>query len=325
MAMPFSQRVAEATWLDEATTWITERVHADGHRLTGAIEQPRIRPWSTQLVVPTDVGRWWFKANCRSLAFEPGLHAALSELVPAAVDRPRAIDAERGWLLTADHGQTLHERGEPTAEDWHGIVAENARLQATLAPHRDRLVGLGLPDCAPSTTLDRFDRLIALYSDLPDQHPAHVPPELQVRLQSARPGLVDAVDQLSASPLPTTWQHGDLHPGNTFTSPDGPGRVRMRLFDFGDSQWAHALESLVVPFGWITSLSQLAWDPLLEAYAEAWEVEVGVLHDEWWAAGMTHAVNRSLTWWGCLAEATAEQWREWGDSPIAHLSRVLDR
>ncbi len=183
--MPFSQSVAEATWLEEATGWITEQVTAHGHQLIGAIEQPRIRPWSTQLVVSTDAGRWWFKANCRSLAFEPGLHVVLSDLVPDAVDRPRAIDRERGWLLTADLGPTLQESGEPTAQDWHAMAAENARLQGVLAVHGDDLLATGLPDCGPSTVLDRFDRLLSMYTDLPEQHPAHVSLDLAARLLSA--------------------------------------------------------------------------------------------------------------------------------------------
>ena len=319
--MPFSQRVAEALWFEEATGWISEQVGAHGHRLVGPVEQPRIRPWSTQLVVPTDSGRWWFKANCRSLVFEPGLHDLLATLVPDAVDRPRAVDRERGWLLTADLGPTLHESGEPTAQDWHAMVAENARLQAALASHGDDLLGTGLPDCGPVTVLDRFDRLLSMYTDLPEQHPAHVSTELAVRLSSARPRLVDAVAQLAASPLPVTWQHGDLHPGNAFRG----ASAGMRLFDFGDSQWAHALESLVVPFGWITSLTQIAWDPILESYATAWGVDVAVVAADWWAVQMTHAVNRSVTWWGCLADATADEWAgEWGDAPVTHLSRVLD-
>ncbi len=99
----------------------------------------------------------------------------------------------------------------------------------------------------------------------------------------------------------------------------------MRLFDFGDSQWAHALESLVVPFGWITSLTQIAWDPILASYAAAWDLDVSVIAADWWAVQVTHAVNRSITWWGCLADATADEWAgEWGDAPVTHLSRVLD-
>ena len=319
--MPFSQSVAEATWFEEASGWITDQVRARGHRLTGAIEQLRIRPWSTQLVVPTDAGRWWFKGNCRSLAFEPALHLALSELISQAVEAPRAIDVERGWLLTADLGPTLAECGDPSPQDWEAVVVENARLQAALAPQRERLVAVGTPDCGPSTIVDRFDRLVSMYSELPEQHPAHVPADLAVRLRSSRPRLVDAAAQLIASPLPATWQHGDLHPGNAFRNDAGG----IGLFDFGDSQWAHALESLVVPFGWITSLTQIPWDPVLQSYATAWGVDISVVVDDWWAVEMTHAVNRSVTWWGCLADATADEWGgEWGDAPVTHLSRVLD-
>jgi hypothetical protein len=322
MSTPFSLRVAEPSWLADVAAWVRRHAETAGVHVVGPVEQTRIRPWSTQVVVPTDVGRWWFKACCRAAGFEPGIHAVLADLAPGGVAAPLAVDADRGWLLTADQGATLHDRGEPTVGDWARLVAENARLQATVAGHRDALVGAGLPDCSPGTVVDRFDRLVSMYSELPDRHPAHVAPELAARLRSARPRVVDAADCLAASRLPNTWQHGDLHPGNAFVA--GTTDEMVRLFDFGDSQWAHALEALVVPHGWITSSSQIPWPPVLAACAQAWGVDPDELADQWWAASTTHAVNRSLTWWGCLAEATAAEWEQWGQGPINHLSRVLD-
>lgn len=319
MVTPFSQRVAEPTWFDTAVAWIVEQVEERGHHVTGTVEQRRIRPWSTQLVVPTDAGRLWFKTNCRAMSFEPALQAVLSDLVPAAVDRPFAVDADRGWLLTRDHGPTLREVRDPTPEDWQDVVAEAAAMQAALAPHGETLSAAGLPDCSPATTLDRFDRLLALYTDLPDRHPAHVPPELADRLRSARPRLVSAVERLVTSASPNTWQHGDLHPGNVYGAGD-----RMRVFDFGDSQWAHPLETLAVPYGWITKLSQTPWPPVLAAWSDVWGVDPASLDEDWRASSLTHAVNRSMLWWGCLEEATAEEWRQWGDGPVSHLCRMLE-
>ena len=45
-------------WLAEATEWIHERVE-----VTGEIEQPHVRWWSTVMRVPTRDGDLWFKAN----------------------------------------------------------------------------------------------------------------------------------------------------------------------------------------------------------------------------------------------------------------------
>lgn len=316
---PFSQRVADPSWRSAATDWIAEQVRRRGGAMTGPVEQTRIRPWSTQLVVPTDTGRWWFKAGCGSMAFEPALHELLTELTPHTVAPLIAVDTERGWLLTADQGSTLLDDREPTVEDWRRVVRTMAEAQCDLAGHRDRLLASGLPNCAPLTTVDRFDRLVEVYSELPEEHPSHVTPDVAERLRSARPRLVDAVAQLEESSLPTTWQHGDLHPGNAFLRGG-----RTRLFDFGDSQWAHALEALVVPYGVVTDLSDLPWQPIVGEYAEVWQVEVAELERDWEAVGLTHAVNRSLTWWRCLAEATAHDWTEWGEAPRVHLMEVLD-
>ena len=168
-------------------------------------------------------------------------------------------------------------------------------------------------DCSPVTVLDRFDRLCSVLTMSSDR---------RSRLQLARPRVADAVAVLAESALPVTWQHGDLHPGNTYLTPDRPVES-MRLFDFGDSQWAHALEALVVPFGIVTQAS-IPWEPVLEAYADVWGSTVADLSVDWSAVALTHAVNRSLTWWGCLSEATAAEWAEWEDALVSTLARVVD-
>ena len=50
-------------WLAGAEAWIRERVD-----LTGEIEQPHVRWWSTVLRVPTADGVVWFKACHRATA-----------------------------------------------------------------------------------------------------------------------------------------------------------------------------------------------------------------------------------------------------------------
>lgn len=320
MRRPFSERVAGPDWRRETEQWIIARLEQRGHRLTGAIEQPRIRPWSTQMVVTTDAGRLWFKANCASMAFEPLLHAELARLVPASVDEPYAIDAGRGWMLTVDRGTTLGESHEPTLADWRAVLAEAASVQRIAADHRDQIHSTGLPDCSPATVVDRFDRILQMYVTLPEEHPAHVSPELASRLRGARPAIVDACDLLVASTLPTTWQHGDIHPWNVFAV----GTGSLRIFDFGDAQWSHAAEILSVPHGWITSQAGLRWDDVVEAYCEVWGLERHDLSAQWDAVCLTQPINRAMTWWACLDEASAVEWVEWGDAPSRHLSRVLE-
>lgn len=318
MDQAFSERVTSPGWLDEAHAWLNERAEESGHVLAGPIQQPRVRPWSTQLVVPTDRGRLWFKANCPSMAFEPALHELLSHLAPDQVAAPLAIDAERGWMLTEHRGETLGDTREPTLADWRGVLLATARLQRRLADQRDAVLATGVPDCAPGTVPDRFDAVLERLRSVPAGHPSFVDAGTAERLAARRGELVDAVARLASSAIPVTVQHGDVHPWNAFAD--------LRVFDFGDLQWAHALEVLSVPYGWIASRSELVWDDVLATYAEMWSDVAGPreLAELQAASAFTQPVNRALTWWESLETATPDEWAEWGDAPRHHLLRVLE-
>lgn len=317
MSRPFSERVAHDDWHRDVDDWVRGSLAGTPHEATGPMEQLRVRPWSTQLAVPTEQGRVWFKANCAALAFEPRLQLELARLLPDAVDAPLAIDAARGWMLTLDRGLTLADSPEVSAEDWRRVLTRAAQLQQATADHRERLLKAGLPDCGPETVVDRFDRLIEIFAELPYAHPSHVPPHLRDRLVRQRSQIVDAAAQLADSCLPVTWQHGDLHPNNVFAQ-DG------RLFDFADGQWAHATEVLSVPYGWITNQTSLDWPGVLEAYCDTWGVPMTEVESLSVSAALTQPINRTLLWWTCLQEATAAEWAEWGSAPLHHLTRVLD-
>ena len=79
-----------------------------------------------------------------------------------------------------------------------------------------------------------------------------------------------------------------------------------------------------MPYGWITQRTSLSWPEVLEAYCDVWSIEPADLEPQWAATGLTQPVNRAMTWWTCLAEASAAEWAEWGIAPLHHLSRVLD-
>jgi hypothetical protein len=319
--VPFSAVVSSAGWRQEAHAWIRARAGEDGREVTGPIEQARVRPWSTQLVAPTDRGRLWFKANCGALSFEPAVHAALAEIAPAEVDPPVAIDADRGWMLTADRGRTLADHRDPTAGDWQAVPARAASLQRMLAEHGAELVGRGLPDCSPGTVPERYDAMAARLAALPADHPSHLGADRAAELRQGRDRVAAAAAALLDSPMPVSLQHGDLHPRNVFAV-DGA----MRLFDFGDAQWAHALEVLAVPYGWVTTVGGPAWEDLLPSYTAPWAdlVDPGEIARLLPAAMVTHAVNRSWTWWGATAEATTDELSEWGPAPLHYLCLALE-
>lgn len=318
MEQPFPALVASTTWRHEAEAWIHDRADDAGRRLSGPIEQLRVRPWSTQLVAPTDRGRLWFKASCPSMRFEAGLHELLARLAPDDVAAPLAVDADRGWILTADRGQTLGDSHAPGLDDWRAVVAAAARLQRRLAGHGAEVLATGVPDCRPETVPDRLDRVVERLAALPADHPSHLDDATRLALEARRPQVVDAAAALAASSLPATVQHGDLHPWNTFTD--------LTVFDFGDLQWAAAPEVLQVPYGWITHEGELSWDGVLEAYLEEWSdvLDHRSLRTLVEASVFTHAVNRSVTWLDALRDARPAELEQWGDGALRTLTRVLE-
>ncbi|WP_369371645.1 phosphotransferase [Promicromonospora sp. Populi] len=318
--IPFSQLVRGSAWRSEAEGWVADAVGGLGARITG-VTQPRVRPWSTQLVVETTRGRFWFKANCAASAFEPQLQSVLAGLAPGDVDQPVAIDAERGWMLTADRGATLPESREPTPDDWVAVVRAWAGLQHLVASDRDELLAAGLPDCGPETVPTRFDDLLGRLTTLPAGHPSHLDGSGATRLARARYLVEDAAATLADGPFPVTLQHGDLHPWNVFLV-DGS----LRIFDFGDTQWAHPLESLMVPRAVVEAAGRIPWEPIQTAFLKTWElpVEAGAMVELLRAAQVTHAVNRASSWWDALAEATDAERDDWGEAPARHLARVVE-
>ena len=132
----------DPAWLGEAHAWVGERlVNLDG-RLTGEIEQPHVRPWSTVMRVPTANGDLWFKANAPVLAYEAGVVEVLSRARPDLVPELRAVDLERGWMLMGDGGERLREIVERERDlgRWLDVLPLYGELQLDLARHQDELV-----------------------------------------------------------------------------------------------------------------------------------------------------------------------------------------
>ncbi|MEV0893896.1 phosphotransferase [Promicromonospora sp. NPDC050262] len=316
----FSAVVTGDAWRAEAESWVADVVARRGHEVT-SVAQPRVRPWSTQLAVETTGGRLWFKAGCAAMTFEPGLQTLLARLVPHEVDGPVAAAPDRGWMLTVDRGSTLADSHEPVLDDWVSVLRTWARLQRHVAQHADEAQDTGLPDRAPQGTADRFGAMLDRLATLPPGHPARLADDVAARLREAYPVVERASGTLGAGPFPTSLQHGDLHPGNVFVV-DGD----LRVFDFGDAQWAHPLETLMVPRAVVEHDGQVPWEPVQAAFLAEWDVplDAGALDELLRAAAVTHAVNRSSSWWDALGEASDAEWADWGEAPARHLARVLD-
>lgn len=319
MAMPFAVEVTSPSFLTIARRWISSTIDAAGMSAIGPSEQVRVRPWSTQLVTPTTEGRIWFKANCAGLTHEAALHAELARVGGGFVDPPLAVHLGHGWLLTRDRGPTLAERGGLRLDQWCALVQEAARLQrhvAGLPIVRDT----GVVDCSPATVLPRFEALLDRYASLPPSNLCHLSSDQVRAFHAARPGLEEAVAVLTATAMPVTLNHGDLHPGNVIIV-----NGQSRLFDFADAQWAAAPEVLGAAWGWLVHRTSHPWRKVFDAYREVWSdlITAGDFDELVAAAMLTLPVNRSLTWTYAVAGAATSDLAEWGDAPISQLGHLL--
>jgi hypothetical protein len=252
MAADGSSPWEDPDFLAEAHGWIEAHVH-----VTGEIEQPHVRPWSTVLRVPTNDGDVWFKATVPGLGHDAGVTSILAGLRPDIVLAPLALDLDRGWMILPDGGERLREvvERERHPRRWLEIMPLYAELQIDAASHADELVAAGMPDYRASRLPD--------LADWASKHVGVQAPDRSLLEQLAA--------DLDATGIPSSVQHDDLHDGNVFVRPGGGYAV----FDWGDGCASHPFASLVVGLRGIAYRFELAErDPDLErirdAYLEPW-------------------------------------------------------
>ncbi|MEN3608469.1 phosphotransferase [Plantactinospora sp. ZYX-F-223] len=294
-----------AEWRAENDAWIADRLAGQGIAATGPVHTVRVRAWSIVRRLETSAGRIWFKANVPSNGFEAAVVEALAAWVPELVVPPLAVDRDRGWLLGPDGGTILRETAQrPDPVRWAELLRTYAGLQRAVAPHADRLVGLGVPDLRPA-------RMPAALAGLLADPTVRLAEPHRAALVRLRPEYDRWCADLAADGLPASIQHDDLHDGNVFV-----GAAGLRFFDWGDACLAHPFGSLLVALN--IAADQLDADPagpelsrLRDAYLEPWTD----LRDR---ADLRHSVRlalrvakvgRAVSWQRALRGATAPDWR----------------
>ncbi|MEO3929766.1 phosphotransferase [Micromonosporaceae bacterium B7E4] len=295
-----------AEWQAECDAWIADRLAGLGIVATGPVHTVRVRAWSIVRRLETSAGRIWFKANVPSNGFEAAVVEALAAWVPELVVPPLAVDRDRGWLLGPDGGTILREMAaeRPDPVRWAELLRRYAALQRAVAPHADRLVGLGVPDLRPA-------RMPAALTGLLADPTVRLTEPHRAALVASLPEYDRWCADLAADGLPASIQHDDLHDGNVFV-----GAAGMRFFDWGDACLAHPFGSLLVALN--VAADQLGADPagpelsrLRDAYLEPWTD----LRDR---ADLRHSVRlalrvakvgRAVSWQRALRGATAPDWQ----------------
>lgn len=262
----------EIVSLDEASAWIAAQLERLGTSVTGVIEQPHVRPWSTVLRVPTSAGLVFFKAVTPALTYEAGVTQALARWLPGSGPVLLAVDAQRGWMLMADGVARLREtlKVDRDLGHWKIVLQHYAELQMIVAPHLPELLGLGLPDVRPSMLPQQFQQLMSDESVLQLGLPEGLSADEHKRLQNLAPHISALCAQLATSGVPDSIDHGDLHDGNIFLN-----NGRYLFFDWGDSSAGHPFISLRTAFVSLENTLGLEenapeFERLVDVYLEPW-------------------------------------------------------
>ncbi|MFC6016653.1 phosphotransferase [Plantactinospora solaniradicis] len=294
-------------WLADSDSWLAEWLAALGITSTGPVRTVRVRAWSILRQVPTDAGRVWFKANVPGNGFEAAVVGALAGWAPDFVVAPLAVDPDRGWLLSPDGGPTLRAAtaDRPDPARWADLLQRYAELQRLVAPHGDRLVGLGLPDL-------RTARMPATLAELLADPTVTLDPPVRAALVALIPEYDRWCAELAADGLPPSIQHDDLHDDNVFV-----GGAGLRFFDWGDACLAHPFGTLLVTLN--AAANRFGFEPggpelgrLRDAYLEPW-TELrgrGELLRSVRLALWVAKVGRAVSWRRALVGASDPGWQQ---------------
>jgi Phosphotransferase enzyme family len=221
--------------------WLDAELHEQGRP---RLRLPQVRKdwgisWLAQ--VQTAAGPLYLKAVPDFFRAEVRVTCTLSQALPGAAAPVLAADGERGLLLLEGAGTPLDNGASGwftpplgtapwTLDDSRALLGWLAQLQRGA----EGLPLLGtLPDHGPEWVRAQLPGLLAESQFLTGQ-PGGLSAEEVAALLALRPQLEAALDHLSASPIPRTLGHGDLHDGNVVRQ-----HGQFTLLDWSDASVTH--------------------------------------------------------------------------------------
>ena len=313
-----------AAWREQATRWLDGRLAAAGITRTGAVTQPRVRPWATVLTAPSTAGPVWFKACGPHTAFEVGLYEILQAAVPARVLAPIATDVDRGWLILPDGGPPLGERlsGAALWEAMAAVLPQYGQLQRDLADRVDDLLAVGVVDMRPAALPRRFPVAVEAGRDYVERQGDAEDRARLRQVQALQATFEEWCSRLEALPGVASLDHNDLHPWNVL-----PGGA-VKFYDWGDAVVAHPMASMLVPLEWMGSRAgapEIA--RLRDAYLEAFSdlAPRATLVEALDLARRVGTVARSLVWHRAVSATPPEDLDpDFARAPLHALRPLLE-
>jgi Phosphotransferase enzyme family len=296
--------------------------------------EPRPRPWSIVLTIPTPEGSYYFKTTAPEMANDAALTDLLSREAPDLVLAPIALDLDRRWMLLPDGGPRLRDVLAETADlgHWERILPAYAQLQLSLEGRESQLLAAGTLDRRPQRMPDLFDQVLDDGEWLMLGEPDGLTDDQLDRLRALSPRYAQACAELEAAAVGSSIQHDDLHDGNVLAGGRG-----YRVIDWGDSGVAHPFATLLVTLRSVGNAFELGdWTPFLpaapelerlrDAYLEPWSDRLprAELVRLVRVASWTGMLARALIWTLGMRHATDAELTEWHSAVPAWLTELLN-
>jgi hypothetical protein len=243
-------------WFQHASTWMVDRMVADGRPVVGAPRPHQLWGLSIVLRCASTDGDAFLKCSADIFRHEAAATLALAEATPDLVPEVIAVDGDRGWLLMRDLGAA--ELGDQAQSRWHEGIVAHAAIQRGWLGRTDELVALGLPvrsltDLAAQVEAMSEDTVLLgrMAADARERWLASAP---------ALAGSCRRLDELGPGP---TLVHGDLHPWNVAHGPS-----TTRVFDWTDAAVSHPFVDLATYV--FRTKDESVRRHLVDAYVRAW-------------------------------------------------------
>jgi hypothetical protein len=269
----------------------------------------------------------YFKAVDPAFAFEAPLTAGLARRWPAHLPPIVAIDAVRGWLLTAHGGPVARDlvRASDGLAHWERLLAQFAQLQIESVGEAARLLALGVPDRRLSRMPQLYAEIVADRETLCVGQSGGLSEEDWERARTFGPQVAALCAELAVCGLPDSLHHDDFGPGNALLGPTGD----YIFFDWSDCAVTMPLCSLFIPLRWARYLldyDEARLGRMREAYLAPWRAIVSSeqLERALLLALRLAKLQRALTWRAWIrATGPARAW-EYADSAPYFLRMFLN-
>jgi hypothetical protein len=315
-------------WQADAKAWIHSALDKHNLQLTGEIEQPHVRPWSTVMTVPTNDEVLYFKASASVFAHETALTDYLARFRPEIFPELLAVDMRHHWMLMHDAGTPLRHfvRTEKSIARWRDVLPLYVELQKAMAERTTHLLALGVMDRRLTQLPEMFENLIADETAMLLDQEESLTSEEYARLKNYGSEFARMCEKLASFGIPESIHHDDFHDANIFIQGDG----RIILTDWGESAVTHPFFTLVVIMRSVDNSIGTDFSPeseqVRDMYLQYWTsyAPINELRTIVKLAQRIGYINRALTWKMSLENMPEELRAEYAIAVPSYLKDFIN-